>query len=120
MTREGFWKGMTEEQIEAFLGQAESAMFGQMQNSKFAIVLAAKPDAKLAVELGAAILFDKPIIVFAPKGEPPVSDKLRAVAEGVIEVDFRSEQSKQAAQAEVFRILHWLGLGPTGPKGKVN
>jgi hypothetical protein len=120
MTKQEFWKGMTEDEIKAFLRQAEASMFGQMQNSKFAIILAAKPDAKLAVELGAAILFNKPIIVLLPLGAPPVNPKLRAIAEGVIQVDLHSERSKQAAQGEISQILDRLSLRKRKTEGKVN
>jgi hypothetical protein len=42
-----------------------------------------EPDAKIAVELGFSILFDKPILVLAPP-DRGVPDKLRSIADAVI------------------------------------
>ncbi|MCC7423798.1 MAG: hypothetical protein IT428_26330 [Planctomycetaceae bacterium] len=43
-------------------------------------------DAKIAVELGAAILLDKPIIVAVVRGTE-VPEKLRRLADSIVEVD---------------------------------
>jgi hypothetical protein len=48
------------------------------------------------------------------------ASKLRAIAEGVVEIDLGSEQSKQAAQLEITQILDRLVLQARKVEGKVN
>jgi predicted nicotinamide N-methyase len=64
-------------------------------------------DVKFAVELGYAILMDKPIIAVAASGAP-VPDGLRRVAQAVVEGDIESpegqERLQRAISAEVVRL----------------
>lgn len=58
-----------------------------------------EPDAKIAVELGFAILLDKPLFFVADPAGPPINDHLRRVADQIIEVDM-SNPSKAAAEIQ--------------------
>ena len=58
------------------------------------------PDAKVCLEVGAAILLDKPMVIVAPPGRP-ISGHLRRVADEVIEVDLDTEAGQQEFMARV-------------------
>ena len=56
-------------QIEDYLEHARREMFPKMKQSALVIsVLNAEPDAKQCLELGAAILFEKPLVILALRG----------------------------------------------------
>lgn len=52
-------------------------------------------DAKFCVELGVAIMLNKPILAIVQPGQP-VSDKLRRVAEVVVEADITTDEGRVA------------------------
>lgn len=52
-------------------------------------------DAKFAIELGTAIMLDKPLIVVAMPGAE-IPTRLRAIADYVIEEDVDTEEGRQA------------------------
>lgn len=55
--------------IKAYLRRAQADMFPKLKESALSLtILGADPDPKLCLELGAAILFDKPILVIVPEG----------------------------------------------------
>ena len=57
------------------------------------LVPAAEPDVKFAVELGLAIMLDKPILAIAMPGRP-VPRRLRLVADRIVEADLDTEQGR--------------------------
>lgn len=61
-------------------------------------------DIKIAVEIGLAILMDKPLIVLAPKGRT-VADRLLRIADAVIEVDMETEAGRDAAADKIKAAL---------------
>jgi hypothetical protein len=62
----------------------------------------AEPDAKFALELGVAILYDKPLLFIVPKGRT-VPAKVRRVADAVIEVDDIADPRTQERIAAVVK-----------------
>jgi len=53
-------------EVKAWLERAEREMLPNMENSRIALaVLDGKIDAKLCLEIGAAVLYDKPILIMA-------------------------------------------------------
>jgi hypothetical protein len=83
-------------EVKDMLDRAEREMFPMMKASGLSLVIAAEdPDAKLALEIGAAVLFDKPIVILVPKGRivPP---GLRRIARTVVEIDdFQSSEARR-------------------------
>jgi hypothetical protein len=71
-----------------------------------------KPDIKFAVELGLAIMLDKPIVAVTMPGRK-VPPGLRKVATAVICADLDTEEGRRRAAAEFKKIHAKLGLGST-------
>lgn len=62
-------------------------------------------DVKQAVEIGLAILMDKPLIVLAPRGRT-VADRLLRIADVVIEIDMDTAAGREAAVDKIKAILN--------------
>jgi hypothetical protein len=68
-----------------YFEHARREMFPKLKASALSMVLLGDPDPKLCLELGASILFNKPIIVLVPAGrEVPLS--LRTIANKIVEI----------------------------------
>lgn len=82
----------------------------KLEDSAVCISLAppADFDAKVAVELGAMILLDKPILVIAGPGRP-VSNKLRLVADEVIEGDLMNPADTERIQSAIVAFSERYG-----------
>lgn len=65
-------------------------------------------DVKIAVELGAMILMEKPILVIALPGRR-VPDKLRMVADDIVYADPMSEDGQRQIQEAITAIHERLG-----------
>lgn len=60
--------------------------YPKMKDSALSLtILNRNPDAKLCLEVGAAILLDKPLIVVLPAADIPVSANLRRCASMIVE-----------------------------------
>jgi hypothetical protein len=64
-----------------------------------------KADIKLAVELGLGIWFDKPLVILVHPGQE-IPNKLRQVADAVVEADIDTEDGK----LRLMEALDRLGL----------
>jgi hypothetical protein len=62
------------------------------------------PDVKFCVELGAAIMYDKPIVAIAPVGWT-IPGKLQAVADHIITADIATQAGRERVTKELDRIL---------------
>lgn len=70
------WEG-----ADDFFAEAEQEMFPLLQGSKMVLCLVSgEPDAKSCIELGAAILFNKPIVIVS-FGTAVVPKRLEELAE---------------------------------------
>jgi hypothetical protein len=76
--------------MDEFFKHAREEMFPKMKSSAMSVTIVppddADPDPKLCIELGAAILFDKPIILLVPSGRT-VSANLRRIASAIVQGD---------------------------------
>ena len=62
-------------------------------------------DVKFAVELGAAIMLDKPILaIVIPGAEMPL--KLRLIADVVVEADLDTEEGRQAISRAIQKFVN--------------
>ena len=86
---------LNEGEVKDFLFRAERDMFPKMKASVMSLVIGSeKPDVKLALEVGAAILFDKPLLIVVPPGRT-IPASLRRVATVVLEeFDFTAPDSQ--------------------------
>lgn len=94
--------------FKKFARQIVKETMPAMSKSAYVITIAPKgseADVKLAVEIGLAILMDKPLIVFAPRGRA-VGDRLARIADHVIlDADMDSEAGREAAMQQLRAIL---------------
>lgn len=79
-------------------------MFPKMKDSALTVIIAGEPDPKLCLELGAAILFDKPLIVAVPRGSK-VSSNLKRVASAIVELDMNDPSSQDKLQQALTQVL---------------
>lgn len=86
-------------EFNEWLRRAEREMFPKMKDSAMSLVISGEPDAKLCLEVGAAILYDKPILVVVPKGRR-VPRNLQRIAERTVEIDFENPDPLQQAKLE--------------------
>lgn len=63
-----------------------------------------KFDAKFALEIGAMVVLDKPIVLLVMRGRP-ISPRLARVADKIIECDLSSESGQRAAQQRLTEYL---------------
>jgi hypothetical protein len=89
---------------DEFYRQAREGLFPKMKDSALSITIVGDPDPKLCMELGAAILFDKPIVVIVPEGKK-LSANLSRVASAVVQGDVRQPKVKQRLQDAILRVI---------------
>ena len=89
---------------DEFFRHARTEMFPKMKESAISIVIGGEPDPKLCLELGAAILFDKPIIaVILPGVKIPAN--LARVASAIIQGDLRDAAVEGKLKDAITRIM---------------
>lgn len=77
----------------------------EMRRSKFVLlILYEGNDATVGIQLGIAVMLDKPILVIRGKGIA-VSHKLRQVADEIVEIDIKDRSQWEAAQPQVEAAL---------------
>ena len=64
---------------------ARRNLFPKMKESGIAMAIIGEPDPKLCLEIGAMIMFDKPIMVVVPRGRS-VPLALRTIAHKIVEI----------------------------------
>lgn len=84
---------------------AEKGLFAKLADSRLYISLATEePDVKFCLELGAMIMYGKPLLVVArPDQELP--DKLVLVADAVVRVDVTSEGGLDELQEAITQFV---------------
>lgn len=97
---------MSDPEWKAFEADARKNLVPMLKGS--AVYMAINPgddvDIKFAVELGLAIMLDKPLIVVS-SADRKVPAKLRAIADEIIEVDFDDLAASSEAMAAAFTRL---------------
>lgn len=92
-------------EARAYLTHAEREMLPKMKASAISVTLfTGSVDIKLCLEVGAAILFDKPIIVVAC-GDRPIPANLKRVASVIIERAMQDEDTNARIQAAIAKVL---------------
>lgn len=77
----------------------------KMESSAFVASLVPRGDfdVKFAVELGAAIMLDKPIVAIAAPGAT-IPDRLRRVVDELVEADVDTAEGREAIAAALARV----------------
>lgn len=86
------------QEFEEFARDALENMVPAMAKSSYVIATApptgSKADIKQAVEIGMAILMDKPLIVIAPDGRV-IGERLLRIADAVVKGDLETEAGRE-------------------------
>lgn len=91
--------------LKAYLAHAQEEMFPKMKDSALSItILTDKPDPKVCLELGAAILFDKPLIILVPR-EMKVPANLKRCAAAIIQGDPNDPAVRAQMQDAISRVI---------------
>lgn len=93
---------------KAFAEQVLQDTVPKMADSAYVMAIApmvgTKADIRQAVEIGLAILMDKPLIVIAPTGRT-IADRLLRIADHVIEGDMSTEEGREDIMAKMKTIM---------------
>lgn len=88
-----------------FYERARRDLFPKAKDSSISItILSGEPDPKLCMELGAMILFDKPIIVVAMPGTQ-ISAALKRVASAIVITDLNDPSSHSRITKALTDVL---------------
>lgn len=100
------------EELNNYLDRAKREMFPVMEQSAFCMTIVGTPDPKLCLEIGAAIMYDKPILAIVPRGaHVPLS--LRTIAHKVVEVsEDLNDDDKAKVAAAVKEIMEIKDFRP--------
>jgi len=76
------------------------------ESAQFLVIApnAGDTDIQFMTQIGAAVLLDKPFVVFVMPGRP-VPPRLARIADKIIEADMSSEAGKQAAEKALLEYL---------------
>jgi len=107
---------LNQSEVKDYLHRAEAEMFPKMKGSALSLVISdGKFDAKLALEVGAAILFDKPLIILSFSGSK-LPEALKRAATRIIEIDdFQSPETQKKIQRAVEEALKETHHEPSPP-----
>ena len=97
----------TTPEFRKYAEEVITGMVPQMEGSAYVISIAptkGAEDVKIAVEIGFALLLDKPLIVFAPEGRH-VAERLLRAADHVITGDVGTEAGRQEMFEKLGRII---------------
>jgi|SRR6185312_3703550 len=94
--------------MDEFFKHAREVMFPMMKSSALSVTIVppadADPDPKLCMEVGAAILFDKPIILMLPPGRT-VPANLRRIASAIVQGDINDPTLQQRLNDAISNVL---------------
>jgi hypothetical protein len=95
-------------ETDEFFKHAREEMFPKMKSSALSVTIVppdgADPDPKLCMELGAAILFDKPIILMVPAGRT-IPANLRRVAATIVQGDMSDPSTGERLQNAITHVI---------------
>jgi len=103
---------------EAFFDHARREMFPKMAGSAMVIsIISAEPDPKLCLELGAALLFDKPIIAVTVGENVKIPARLRRLFVDHVHIAEHESLTEGPGAARLQAVLD-EHLGPIGKGGR--
>ncbi len=92
-------------EVKQYLDHAEKKMLPKLMESALCVSInATKPDIKQCLEMGAAVLFDKPIVLVVPEGTQ-VSSNMKRCAAIIIHGDITKSKVKQELTQALQSIL---------------
>lgn len=106
------WDEITQsEEWKDYCKRVREGLIPKVKDSSLvvSIVPAGEIDIKFAIELGMAVMMDKPIVAVIPPGTP-VPEKLARVVDRFVELDFRDPTQRERL-AETLKEMVEEGLG---------
>lgn len=106
----GDWLGELDEkerkEWDAFVEHARTETLVNMTKSSAVISIApaGKPDIKFCVELGMSIMLSKPIVIIIAAGQE-IPQKLRMIANDVIEADIDTEEGRKEVAKRLDKFI---------------
>lgn len=94
--------------FKKFARSVQEDLVPAMKGSAYVMTIApdgGAVDVKIAVEIGFAILLDKPLIVLKMPGRP-VAERLLRIADHVVEGDMTTEAGKEAMFAKLKAVMN--------------
>jgi hypothetical protein len=91
---------------DRFVAHVRRDALAKMTDSAFvaSIVPSGETDIKFAVELGLSIMLDKPVLAIVQPGAP-VPERLRRVADVLVEADLDTEAGREKVQAAMDQMV---------------
>jgi hypothetical protein len=97
-----FWE---KREVQEWLENAANDMFPKMKDSACSIaIFSGKVDPKFALEIGAAILFDKPIVLLVTKDEQ-LSPSLERAAAAIVRGGMDEPGTVERLHAAIEKVL---------------
>jgi hypothetical protein len=92
--------------MDDYFRHAKEELFPKMKASAMSItIFHSEPDPKLCMELGAAILFDKPIILVVPDPDRQIPANLRRIASVIVVGNPLDPETQQRMQDAITAVL---------------
>jgi hypothetical protein len=98
---------LRDKDFKAFAKSVKANMVPAMRDSSYVITIApngSDADIKIAVEIGMAILLNKPLVVLKIPGRV-VAEKLLRIADHVIEGEMDTDAGREAVLAQMNQVL---------------
>lgn len=100
--------------IQGWLHSVESDLLPKMENSAICLAVSdGRVHADMAVQIGAAILLDKPIVLVALNGEP-ISQALQRAATAIVRGSVTDQATKERLHAAISKALVGNLVGMAG------
>jgi hypothetical protein len=90
--------------LKAYFRHAKADLFPKLKDSAVSLMILGEPDPKLCLELGAMILFDKPIVVIVPR-DMPIPANLKRVASVIVQGDPHDPATLQRLQDAISSVM---------------
>jgi hypothetical protein len=90
----------------AWVAHVKATLYPKLRDSALFLALVPdEPDPQVCLQLGAAIFYDKPILLVCPRGRS-IPPGLRRIAHAIVEdVDLEREAGQAAIQQAIERLL---------------
>lgn len=99
---------LRDKRFKKYAKHVREEMVPKMRGSAYVMTVAptgGDVDVKIAVEIGYAILMDKPLIVLKPAGRT-VAEKLLRIADHIIEGDMDTEEGRASISEQLRRLMN--------------
>jgi hypothetical protein len=91
--------------VMKYLQHAEQEMLPKMRGAALSLAILATPDAKLCLEIGAAILFDRPLILLVPDRNMRIPANLKRCAVAIIHGSASDPDARKQLQQAMANVI---------------